>query len=60
MAVRVAGIIFLLIAILHFLRFVLKMEVVMGGFVVPQWVSIAGFLLALLLSWWMFHFSKEK
>jgi len=45
----VAGLIFLLIAVMHVLRLGLKWEVVLNGRLVPMWVSwfalvIAGFL----------------
>jgi len=45
----VAGLIFLLIAVMHVLRLALKSEVVLNGWSVPMWVSwlalvIAGFL----------------
>jgi hypothetical protein len=45
----VAGMIFLLVAVMHVLRLALKWEVVLNGWSVPMWVSwlalvIAGFL----------------
>jgi hypothetical protein len=54
MALKVAGIIFLLVSIMHLLRFILKIEVIIAGFMVPLWFSIFGFIFALLLSLWMF------
>jgi len=45
----VAGMIFLLVAVMHVLRLALKSEVVLNGWSVPMWISwlalvIAGFL----------------
>jgi hypothetical protein len=45
----VAGMIFLLVAVMHVLRLALKWDVVLNGWPVPMWVSwlalvIAGFL----------------
>ena len=45
----VAGLIFLLVAVMHVLRLALKWEVVLNGWSVPLWVSgvamlVAGFL----------------
>ncbi len=57
-ALYVAGIIFLLIAVLHLVRLFYKIEVVAGGFVLPLWFSVAGLLLATLLSYWMFRASR--
>jgi hypothetical protein len=46
---RVAGLIFLLIAVMHGLRLALKWQVVLNGWTIPMWVSwvalvVAGFL----------------
>ena len=41
-----AGIVFLVIAILHLCRFFFRWESIIGGWVVPMWVSV----LALVLS----------
>jgi hypothetical protein len=57
-ALKVAGIIFLLMSIMHLLRLLLKIEVTMAGFTVPLWFSVFGFLIALLLSLWMFKSLK--
>lgn len=53
-ALIVAGIIFLLVSLLHLLRLIVRLEVRMGTFVVPLWVSVFGFLFPLSLSIWMF------
>lgn len=53
-ALQVAGVIFFLVAIVHLLRVMLKVEVIIGGYVFPMWFSILGFIVALALSLWMF------
>jgi hypothetical protein len=45
----VAGLIFLLVAVAHLVRFLLRWSVILNGWTVPMWVSpvalvIAGFL----------------
>jgi hypothetical protein len=46
---RVAGLIFLLVAVAHLLRLLLRWSVILDGWTVPMWVSaialvVAGFL----------------
>jgi hypothetical protein len=57
-ALKVAGVIFFLVSIIHLLRGILKVEVIIGGFVLPIWVSLFGFIISLLLSLWMFKSLK--
>jgi hypothetical protein len=57
-ALKTAGVIFLLVSILHLLRIILKVEVIVGGLTLPLWTSIAGFLLGILLALWFFSALK--
>ena len=57
-ALKTAGIIFFLISILHLLRVIFKVEVIVGGTLIASWVSLVGFVVALLLSVWMFKSAK--
>ena len=57
-ALKVAGIIFFVVAIIHLLRAILKVEVIIGGYVLPIWASIWGFIVPLLLAVWMFKSLK--
>jgi hypothetical protein len=57
-ALKVAGVIFLLVSVMHLLRVILKFEVIMAGFTLPIWFSIFGFIFSLLLSLWMFKSIK--
>lgn len=43
---KVSGVIFLIIAILHLLRLVLKWEAAIGGWSVPMWFSIVALFFA--------------
>ena len=45
-----AGLIFLLIAIMHGLRLALKWEVVLNGWSVPMWVSVVAIVIAACLA----------
>ena len=57
-ALKVSGVIFLLVAIIHLLRVILKVEVTIGGMVLPMGASIFGFIIPLLLALWMFKSLK--
>lgn len=46
----IAVLIFAIIALAHLLRLVRGFEVVVAGTAVPQWVSIAGLIVAALLA----------
>jgi len=59
-ALRVAGIIFFVVAIMHLLRVILKVEVLIAGYVLPIWLSVLGFIVPLALSLWMFKISSDR
>ncbi len=54
-ALNIAGVIFLLMSILHLVRLIFKLEVVIGNFTIPLWYSLVGFIVPFLLSVWMFR-----
>lgn len=47
----VTGILFLIIMVVHAVRLMMEWNVVVGGFAVPLWFSVAGALLAGFLSY---------
>ncbi len=53
-ALIVAGIVFGIVALVHVFRLVYKTEIRVAGKIVPIWLSVVGFVLALILSVWMF------
>ena len=57
-ALNVAGIVFLVIAVLHLLRFVFKWEAIIVGSPVPVWSSAVAFAVFFLLSLWMFKSNR--
>ena len=59
-ALKVSGVIFLLVSVMHLLRVILKLDLIIAGVVVPIWVSIFGFVAPLLLSLWMFKSLKAS
>lgn len=59
LALKVAGGIFLVIALLHLVRLVMKVQVTIAHFPVPFWVSTIGFLLAIGLALGMFMAMKD-
>ena len=58
-ALRVSGIVFLFIAIMHSIRLLLKIKVTVANFSVPLWFSVFGFIFPLVLSCWIFSLCKE-
>lgn len=51
---RIAGLIFSIIALLHLLRLFFDWHIVFGTFVVPVWFSWIGLFVACALAFWMF------
>ena len=60
LALLIAGIIFALVAILHLYRLTYQVVIFFGTYMVPIWVSLPGFIVALLLSIWMFVARSAK
>lgn len=58
-ALIAAGTVFGLVAILHLVRVFLHIEIVAMEYVIPQWVSIVGCIVAGVLSIWMFLASRN-
>lgn len=54
-ALAVSGTVFLLLAILHLIRLFHPFELVIGGFNVPLWINGIGFIVAGMLSAFMFY-----
>lgn len=55
---RVASVIFALIALGHLARLLKHAQVIVGSHTIPLWFSIAGAIVAALLSLWMWMSSK--
>jgi len=53
-ALIIAGVIFLIVSILHLIRLVMKLRVTIGQTEVPMNMSIIGFIAGLIFSVWMF------
>ncbi len=52
---EVAGSVFLTVAVLHFLRAALDIQLVIGSWMVPNWVSLLASALIGLLAYWAFN-----
>lgn len=53
-----SGVVFSLVFVLHVLRLVLKWDAVIGGWSVPNWVSIIALILSGTLAYFAFKFKK--
>ncbi|MCX5700621.1 MAG: hypothetical protein NTZ63_03690 [Candidatus Omnitrophica bacterium] len=54
LALLISGIIFLIVSILHLLRALSNIEVKIGSYILPKWLSFLGFIFPFLLSLWLF------
>lgn len=60
LALRIAGVVFLVVSILHLVRLILKLPFSMGSIQIPVYVSGFGFAAGLALAIWMFAASAQK
>ena len=56
---RIAGIIFLAVAVMHLARLAFGWDLVLGEFSAPLWLSWLGVLIAAYLSYSSFHFATR-
>lgn len=59
-SLKLASIIFGLIALLHLLRSIFRWQALIENFIVPIYFSYIAFVVAGFLSWWMYRVSKKK
>ncbi len=52
-ALYTSGAVFAAVAVAHVVRLITGFEIVVGGVIVPVWVSFLGALIAVLLAVWM-------
>lgn len=55
---RVASVIFGLASIAHLARWLLHIQVLVGNFTVPMWLSSVGFIVIGLLSFWLWQLAR--
>jgi hypothetical protein len=53
-ALLVAGLIFSVVALAHLLRLILHFNLLIARYLIPEWVSIPGFIIFFGLAIWMF------
>lgn len=56
----VVGLIFLLVAVMHFLRLTFKWEVALNGWSVPMWLSAVALLIAAYLAFEGLMFGRRS
>jgi hypothetical protein len=57
---KLIGLLFLIVAVLHLARLVFGWNLILGDAVVPIWVSWLGFIIPGYLSYTSFHFALKK
>lgn len=55
----IAGVVFALVALLHLGRLAFGLQLILGDFMVPMWLSWLGFLVTVFLSYTSFHFARR-
>lgn len=58
--IRISGIIFGMVAVLHLLRITTGIQVLIGDFSLPIWVNWMGFFATSFLCFWLWKFSFSK
>jgi hypothetical protein len=56
----IAGVIFLVVSLLHLMRLAFGWHFILGGVAIPQWISWAGFFIAGYFSYSCFHFARVR
>ena len=56
----VAGYIFGIVALVHLLRILFKLDILVSGYVLPMSVSYVAFVIALFLSVWMLKAANKQ
>lgn len=59
-ALITAGIIFMIAAGLHLVRFIMKIPASVGGWEIPLWASLVGAAITIVLGAWMFNAAGRK
>ena len=58
-ALRIAGTIFGVVAILHLLRVITGVPILIGSWLLPVWVNVFGMIVTGCLSGWMWWLSNK-
>lgn len=56
---KIASVLLALVGLLHLARVILNMELIVGKYEIPMWVSIGGCIIPLLLSIGLWRESKK-
>lgn len=59
-ALRIAAVIFGIVAILHLIRIVSGVEVVIGGWAMPMWINMLGLIGGAGLCFWLLMLSGRS
>jgi Na+/proline symporter len=56
----IAILIFALVAVLHFLRFIFNWEIIINGAYLPRWISVFAIILPAFLAFMLWREMKKK
>ncbi|MEI6748591.1 MAG: hypothetical protein WCM93_05455 [Bacteroidota bacterium] len=57
LGLRIAGSIFGVVALIHFLRLITGVEILIGGFSLPTWINWMGLIVTTFLCLWLWRLS---
>jgi hypothetical protein len=60
MLLKIVGTVFLVVAVGHLLRVTLGLDLILGDFEIPDWVSWLGIILTGYLAYASFHFARHR
>jgi hypothetical protein len=60
LALRIAGAIFGIVAVLHLLRLITGVTVMIGDWTLPMWVNMLGLIGAAVLCFWLLFMSGKQ
>ena len=56
----IVSIIFMGISMAHLLRLIFQVDIIIGGFIIPIWVSILGFIIPLMLALLLWRENRKE
>ncbi|MCX6270962.1 MAG: hypothetical protein NTU44_07030 [Bacteroidetes bacterium] len=60
LGIRIAGTIFGVVACIHLLRLITGISVTIGGWMLPMWINVLGFIACIILGAWLWKLSRQQ
>jgi len=56
----IVSILLMVVSAAHLVRLIFQLDIIMGGFIIPIWVSIFGFIITLVLAMLLWRENKKE